>query len=240
MTRPWLLLFLIVGTAAAAAASNPIVEVPTTTRSAFARIREDVNVTVGKTVSLVAAQLEYLYVRDYDAADHLNPFIVDVPVIVRSDDTDPGRILKLANARFEIGHAIYRPQTVLLLAHDAFAPVPDIPDGTRIALVSFNIPRRGLKPHFLARLAYDQPHVPGPSGGELSVYVPLLPDLEQLRAAVPIKPDDFTVTFTALPDVRLQRETINAEVVEESPEKVVIRPRHREAITVLARPVAEE
>lgn len=222
-------------TSAALCANGPMVEVGESPRSPYAALRQTIAITVGESVSLVTATLDYYYVREYDADDGLNPFIIDLPVLVRAEDTDPGAILKMVNARLEISGDLYRPRSVLLLDHTAFEPVPDVPLGARIALVSFSIPRKSLKPRFKAFLAYDQPHLPmAEEGSELTGYVPMLPDVGQLSAVHRFKDDDFTVTFTALPGVELRRDSVNHAVVTDDPETITIRARHRESMLVVA------
>jgi hypothetical protein len=158
--------------------------------------------------------------------------LIDIPVIVRAEDVEPGKVLKLARVQLAIGRHAYQPRDVLLLDHAAYEPVPWLPDGARIAMVSFNIPRKGLKPRFRARISYDQPHVTGSDGAELSAYLPLLPDYDQLEKVLHFKRDDFAVTFTALPEVQLRRASVNAHVANESPELISIHPRNRESIVV--------
>ena len=55
------------------------------------------------------------------------------------------------------------------------------------------------------------------------------------------QPDDFRVTFAALPgEVRMRRETVNAHVTSESPESLTVRLRHRETVAVTVLPPAEK
>lgn len=230
--------FLVLLAVPVAAGAEALV-VDSTVRPPYAPVRAAVEVTVGESVSLVTVRLSYLYVRDYDSKGRNNPMMIDVPVIVREQDTEVARLLEIANARIEIDGRLYRPTEALRLDHTALPPVPDLPDEARIALISFNIPRGDLPGRFRAHLVYEQPHVVTGDGEQYTGYLPLiLPDFEQLKRAVILRPEDFTVTFTALPNVRLRRVSVNAEVLEESAESISIRPRLREMIGVVAEPIA--
>jgi hypothetical protein len=131
-----------------------------------------------------------------------------------------------------IGRHTYQPRDVLMLNHEAYEPIPLLPEGSRVAMVAFSIPRDGLKPRFRARITYDQPHIQDASRAELAIYLPLLPDQAQLEQVLHIKRDDFIVTFTALPDVGLRRESVNAHVTQDTPASVIVHPRNRETIAV--------
>jgi hypothetical protein len=219
-------------------AANPIV-VQEPGRGPYAIVREAVSVTVGRSVSRVVGDYEFLYVRVYDSKDRLDPVLIDVPVIVRAQDIEPGRVLKIAQVQLAIGRNVYPPRDVLLLDHEAYEPVPWLPEGARIAMVSFSIPRQGLKPRFRARISYDQPHVDGADGAGLSTYLPLLPDYDQLQDVLHFKRDDFVVTFTALPEVSLRHDSVNAHVAKASPEMITVHPRNRETIAVVVTAVAK-
>jgi hypothetical protein len=221
--------------AGVAAPTAPIV-VQEAARPPYALRHAEVTVTVGHTVSRVVAAYDYIYVRAYDSKDRLDPLLIDVPVLVKAEDVAPATVIKQARIQLRIGRNAYQPHNVLVLDHEAFEPVPWLPDGVRLALVSYTIPRKSIKPRFRAHITYDQPHVSGADGVELCGLVPLLPDYEQLADVLHFKPDDFRVTFTALPEVRLRRETVNAHITHESPESLTIRLRHRETIAVAVQP----
>lgn len=228
-----LALFLTIGPVALSADPAPLPLVDEAARPPHAIVRESVQITVGPAVSLVEGTFEYVYVRAFDAKDQRDPVLIDVPVVVPAKNANAWDVLKIANARLQIGANAFHPRDVLLLDHTILDPVPSIPEGTRIAIISFNIPRQTLKPRFRVRIAYDQPHVTADQGGELAVYIPFLPDFAQLRQVMHFKPDDLLVTFRAQTGVRLRRESVNADVASESPVAVAVRPRHREAITVM-------
>jgi hypothetical protein len=226
-----LTLLLAVASSARPVGANPVI-VEEAGRGPYAIVRETVKIAVGRTASHVIGEYEFVYVRAYDSKDRLDPVLIDVPVIVRVEDTEPGKVQKIARVQLVIGRHAYQPRDVLLLDHEAYEPVPWLPDGARVAMVSFSIPRKGLKPRFRARISYDQPHVPGVDAAELSAYLPLLPDHDQLQNVLHFKRHDFVVTFMALPEVRLRRDSVNAHVASESPEAIAIHPLNRETIVV--------
>lgn len=218
--------------AASAPGDQEPVVVPEVGRSPYAIMRESIAITVGATVSRVEGTYQFIYVRDYDSEDKLDPVLIDVPVIVRAEDTGRAKVLQITEIQLQIGRRLFLPRDVLLLDPDAYEPVPWLPAGARIALVSFNIPRESLKLRFRARITYDQPNLPAATGGEICAFLPVLPDYDQLESVLHFKPDDFVVTFTALPGLQLQRESFNAEVTTETPGLVTVRARHRETIAV--------
>lgn len=227
-----LLAFLALARSALPGAPAPLPLVDESGRPPHAIVRESVQITVGRTTSLVEGTFEYVYVPAFDSKDHLDPVLIDVPVVVSEKDATAAAVLKIANVRLTVGSNAFFPRDVLMLDHTILDPVPLIPDGSRIAIVSFNIPRKALKPRFRVRIAYDQPHVPDEAGNQDAVYVPFLPDFDQLRRVMHFKPDDFLVTFSAGPGVSLHRESINAEIAREQSDRIAVRPRHREAIVV--------
>jgi hypothetical protein len=66
----------------------------------------------------------------------------------------------------------------------------------------------------------------------------MLPDYAQLDPVLKFKPGDFRVTFTALPEVQLRRDSVNAHVVTESPESLTVLLRDRETVAVVVEPRA--
>lgn len=200
-------------------------------RSPFCLISENVKVNVAPDMSMIDGTFDYKYVPRYDLGPRSDNVDFKFPVFVPSEVDEVKTLSDITQFKLMVDNVTYEPVDLAPLDTKLGPPPTLVPDGTKVVLAVFSIPRTLLQERCTLHVSYFQPHYR--LGGETeAAYFPLLPDFDRMKNELLFSRDDFSVTFEALGDVRLHRLSANRVVIHESPTEIQVRPVDRENIVV--------
>ena len=205
-------------------------------RSAFCLVGQAVTVTVANRMSMVEGQYELKYVARLDQIPPVDTVAFEIPVFAPKDLDRLEDLAEITQIKLRVGNAAFDPADCEPLS-DAGHTLGMVPGDTRVMVFTFRLPRAVLQKRFTLRVTYFQPHYRF-GGQEVSAYLPLLPDFEDMKNELLFSRDDFTVDFEAVGSVRLRRLTTNDAVAAETPRVIKVHPVHREIIAVVVQAVA--
>ena len=193
-------------------------------------VAENVNVSVGESASLVVGRYWYQYVAKLD--DKVSPRIaIYYAIFVPSGTTSAKDLIETSAVKLMLGEKVFYPETARLLTDEETGPLQAAPKDASVAWFIFQIPRELAKLRFDVLISHFQPHSLY-DHKTITAYLPWLPELEAQRRDLEIFDKDLVITFEALPDVKLQLESVNSKVETKTATQIVVHPLHWENIAV--------
>ncbi len=205
-------------------------------RSPFCLVGQTVTVSVGAGMSMVEGQYEFKYVPRLDSLPPSETVSFEFAVLVPKEIDRLDALTEITQFKLHAGSATFDPADFGLLPVGPTMPAL-IPEGTRIMVVTFQLPRPVLQKQVALRVTYFQPHY-RLAGQEVAAYLPLLPDFEAFKNELLFSRDDFAVGFEPVGAVRLRRLSVNAAVMMDTPQAVKVHPVDREIIALAVEPAA--
>jgi hypothetical protein len=148
--------------------ANPVVSDPS---GEIELISEKVNVSVHPGSSQVAGQFRF---RQLGSVSYRRSIAMEVPFFALF----PQALTSLeesAHAAVAIGERVFHPSSI-----SVGPTVQGLPEGWRLFLLEFEIPRNAILPEFSARISYRQRHFLG----DISAYYPIRPPMARASKAV--------------------------------------------------------
>lgn len=205
-------------------------------RSPFVLIGETVTVSVASGMSMVDGTYNYKYVPSYDTGSRSGPVAFKFPIFVPSNTDDVSSLVDVTQARLTVDDVKLSPDAIGPLDTHLGPPPKLVPDGTKVAMAIFHIPRDLLQEKCTLHLTYFQPNYEL-GDKQVAAYFPVLPDFERLKNQLMFSRDDFLVAFQALAGVRLRRISANRAVQGGTPSLIKVHPVDRENIAVTVQAV---
>jgi hypothetical protein len=225
-----LVLFLAFG--AVALSANPIVVSPPANDWAnppLAIVAENVNLTVGRDLTMVSGQYMFQYVEKDDVG-HLARIFIHYPLYVEKGLRDWQEVATASDIKLQVGPQTFLPTSGGLISADYLSDFP-IPEDAAVAFLTFEIPRDVAKWRFEVTITHVQPNFHY-RGALLAAYTPWLPKIIKTQKVYNFTDQDFSVAIKALEGISIKRYTANAQVVPETAGAVVVAPEHRKTIAV--------
>lgn len=195
----------------------------------LALVSQQVELTVGRELTMVASTSVYQYVAR-DDFDHRARLYIHYPLYVETGLKDWREIVTSSEIKLEIGAVAYAPTTGGFFAADVISDFP-VPEDAAVAYLVFEIPRELATRRFEARITHLQPNFHH-RGALLAAYTPWLPKFVDFVKL--LRPDEhnFEVSVRAMSDVTFRRYTAQGTVLRETPATLVVIPEHRKTIAV--------
>ena len=206
-------------------------------RPPFVLIGGNVTVSVTADLSMVEGTYDYKYVPRFDYGRQAQTVSFEFPAFVPSGTDSLQAFQDLTRFKLKVDDVDFSPVDTGRLNTTLGPPPKLMPSGTKVMLAIFSVPRALLHERCILHVTYFQPPY-RLAGQPVAALFPLLPDFDRLKNELLFSRDDFSVTFSALGDIRLKRLSRNRAVGRESPTLIEVHPVDRENIVVAVNPSA--